>query len=159
MLKARTLFIAIFILTLAAAVTAQRSGDFPKSSDYVAKNSSLSLLDPSRLHMSHSYSLMYTSSRAGSYSLGMYLNSIEYQVSDPLKIRIDVAYLHQPGALIGARNNSVIDGRILPGISINWQPTKNMFFHIGYRQVPVTYRYSNSNPLLDNYYYSKEEGD
>ena len=133
---------AVFILIIVIPVYAQRQSDLPSS--YSPTKSSFSLLDPDRFHMSHSYSLSYFSSRAGSQTLGMYLNSIEYQVSDPLKIRLDIGYLHQPGGLFRSSSGSLKNGQILPSISINWKPAKNVFFQFNYRQTPVLFQ--------DNYY-------
>jgi hypothetical protein len=82
---------------LAATSYAQLSGDL--SSGPVKEKPKFSLLDPSRLHMTQSYSLMYSNSKAGSSSLAMYFNSIEYQVSNPLTVRFNIGYLHQPGAI------------------------------------------------------------
>lgn len=137
-----TIILVILVSMFAAApLLAQRTDDLPLSGNPPAK-SSFSLFDPSRLHMSQSYSISYLSSRYGSQSLGMYLNSLEYQISDPLKIRLDLAYLHNPGALFGNNNSSLGDGKILPGISVSWKPTKNLFFQFNYREVPV-FRYDN----------------
>ena len=128
--------VSIFIIAiLAVSALAQEAGNFPTALNEPSK-SSFSLLDPSRFHMSQSYSLSYSSSKYGSQSLGMYLNSIEYQISDPLKIQVDVAYLHNPGVLIGNNSNSYLssDGKILPGVSLTWTPSKNTYIRFDYHQ-------------------------
>jgi len=136
----------VFILMIVIPVYAQRLGDLPSS--YSPTKSSFSLLDPNRFHMSHSYSLSYISSRGGSQTLGMYLNSIEYQVSDPLKIKLDIGYLHQSGGLFKSGSGSLMNGQILPAISINWEPSKNFLFQFNYRQTPVFF-------LNDDYQYER----
>lgn len=136
----------VFMLMIVIPAYAQRLGDLPSS--YSPAKSSFSLLDPNRFHMSHSYSLSYISSRAGSRTLGMYLNSIEYQVSDPLRIKIDIAYLHKPGRLFNSGSGSSGSGQILPAISINWKPAKCVFFQFNYRQTPVLFG-------DDNYQYER----
>ena len=147
-------FFVISILAFCSPVFAQQqeSGK-PNLSNL---EPSLSILNPSRFHMSQSYSFMYSSSGYGSYSLGMYLNSLEYQVSDPLRIRIDVAYVHQPGALFSGTGAGSQNGMILPGISVNWQPSKYFQMRFDYRQYPSLYRgldFESSNP----YQFSGEE--
>jgi hypothetical protein len=107
--------------------------------NYTPVKSSFSLLDPNRFHMSQSYSLWYTSSKSGSRSLAMYLNSIEYQVSDPLKIRVDLGYLHRPGMLLNNNGNFLQEGNIFPSLSINWRPSKNFHFRFDYSQTPYFY--------------------
>jgi hypothetical protein len=146
----RFIFLTTIIVLLANPLPAQESGDFPQSLREPPK-SGFSLLDPNRFNMTQSYSFMYSSSRYGSQSLGLYLNSIEYQVSDPLHIRLDIGYMHNPGALVGNDSGYLGDGKILPGISITWKPADKFFLQFNYREMPVYYyspydRY-NSNRL------------
>lgn len=150
----RKIIVIISILLLAGAGYAQLQSDLPTS--YAPAKSSFSLFDPNRFHMSHSFSVMYMSSNSGSQSLGMYLNSIEYQVSDPLNIKLDIAFLHQPGAFYNTSGVSLSDGRILPAISISYRPMKNLLFQFNYRQTPMLYQYNNSI-YNDNYYNTREE--
>jgi hypothetical protein len=131
----KAIVITIIMIVAVVAVQAQQAGNFPLTTNEPTR-SSFSLLDPSKLHMSQSYSFMYSSSKYGSQSLGMYLNSIEYQISDPLKVEVNLAYLHNPGALVGSRNDYLGDGKLLPGVSISWKPAKNFFLQFNYQQVP-----------------------
>lgn len=135
---AKKLIVLIAVsLILTGQLYAQRIGEPAKN--FASSKSSFSLLDPSRFHMSHTYSLWYTSSKSGSQSLAMYLNSIEYQVSDPLKIRVDLGYLHRPGMFFKTSGGILQEGKIFPALSINWRPSKNINFHFDYRQVPFFY--------------------
>jgi len=128
----------------------------PVSPGIDMNKSTFSLFDPSRFKMSHSYSLSYSSSRAGSYSLGMYLNSIEYQVSDPLKISLDIGYLHQPGRFFTQGSNAVQDGQIVPAFSIDWKPGNNFHFRLDYRQAPSNYNLY--RPEFHYFYDDNKEG-
>ncbi|MCP4581023.1 MAG: hypothetical protein GY839_05355 [candidate division Zixibacteria bacterium] len=123
---------------LAGQVSAQQKGDFTSQINQPSQ-SSFSLLDPSRFHMSHSFSLSYNSSKYGSQSMGMYFNSIEYQVSDPLKIRLDLGYAQNTSALFGSDRGNLGNGRIIPALSISWNPSRNLYFHFNYREVPAFY--------------------
>lgn len=87
--------------------------------------------------MSQSYSMWYTNSKAGSSSLAMYLNSIEYQISDPLKIRFDIGYIHQPGAVLKSGTKGIQNGQLVPGLSLTYRPSANFLFRFNYQQVPV----------------------
>jgi len=61
-----------------------------------------SLLDPSRFSMSHSYSLSF--GRIGSYSMntGLYLNTMNYKISNALTTQVRIGFVHQP---FGGNNN------------------------------------------------------
>jgi hypothetical protein len=120
---------------LAATSYAQLSGDL--SSGPVKEKPKFSLLDPSRLHMTQSYSLMYSNSKAGSSSLAMYFNSIEYQVSNPLTVRFNIGYLHQPGAILKSGGTSSRGGQIIPGLSLVYRPSDSFLFRFDYRQTPL----------------------
>jgi hypothetical protein len=75
------------------------------------------LLDPSRLTMNHSYSLSYFSGPGGGQSVGMYMNSIGYQIAKPLYIQFDLGIMHNPGALVGS-GNATAGARILPNFML-----------------------------------------
>jgi hypothetical protein len=125
---------------------AQLLGDL--SSGPVKDKPKFSLLDPSRLHMTQSYSLMYLSSKTGSSSLAMYFNSIEYQISNPLSVRFDIGYLHQPGMILKNSKTGMQSGQLIPGLSLTYRPSENFLFRFDYRQVPVIN--NNYSGYLDN---------
>jgi len=155
MLRKVILVLAAIIL-LSGSALSQIEGSFPTKSDNSA-TTGFSLLDPSKFHMTQSYSLMYSSSSSGSQSLGLYFNSIEYQVSDPLKIRLDIGYLHNTGALFGNKNGSLSNnGEILPGLAISWKPTEHLHFQFNYRQ--VSGYYYNPYDRYDSNYWFPETG-
>ena len=61
----------------------------------VYTSQSYSLLDPARFSMTQSYSTTMGFGGGGSYSSGLYLNTIGYQISKPLFFSIDLG-LHSP---------------------------------------------------------------
>ena len=54
------------------------------------------LLDPSRMHMSHSVSMGYVNGGGTSMSRGLYMNRIDYQISNPLTLTTHLGYQFQP---------------------------------------------------------------
>jgi hypothetical protein len=81
---------------LASAQTfSQGSGEFSAEENLLGlntENKSFSLLDPSRVKMWHSYTFSYFSGRGGSGNIGLYLNTIEYRPSDPLRLQVSLGY-------------------------------------------------------------------
>lgn len=102
---------------------------------------SLSLLDPSRLKMSHSYSLSFVTGGGRSQTIGLYMNSIEYQISRPLTLRLHLGYLHQPTALFGRSRSSNFGGTFLPGFELDYRPSENFFFKINMSSYTYPYYY------------------
>lgn len=110
------------------------SGDFANGA-----RAGFSLFNPEKLKMRQSYSMWFSSSSRGSRSLALYLNSIEYQISDPLKVQVDIGYLHRPGAFAQSGVAALENGKLLPGISLSWKPSPNFFLHLNYRQMSGYY--------------------
>ena len=94
------------------------------------------LLDPSRLTMNHSYSLSYFSGPAGGQSVGMYMNSIGYQLAKPLYVQFDLGIMHDPGALVGAQG-ATSGARILPNFMLRYNPSPKFNLIVDVRTMPM----------------------
>jgi len=133
----------LIILLIPLLAQAQIAPDL-KNKSYVGKNS-VSLFDPSKLTMRQSYSFAFYSGAGHTGNIGMYMNSIEYAFSDPLKIRIDLGFLHTPSQLFSGNTSVVENGVIVPGISLDWRPGKHFNLRLDYQQRPETYRWFEGN--------------
>jgi hypothetical protein len=140
----KTILAAILIL-LPSLALAQQLTDL-KDKPYISKNAT-SLFDPSRLKIRQSYSIGYYSGNGGSGSIGYYLNSIEYSFSNPLKIRVDLGFLHNPSSILSGRSSISKSGTIIPGVSVDWRPSSAFHFRLDVRQVPVY-----NNGYYNSYY-------
>ena len=96
------------------------------------------LFDPSRLSLYQSYSLSYFSGGFGSSTVGVYMNSIGYRISDPLYVQVDLGLVHSPGALFGgdARN---LDARIRPNFHLRYAPSQKFNLIVDIRSAPTHY--------------------
>jgi hypothetical protein len=138
MKKGILLAILILIPTIGFA---QRITDL-KDQSTISKNS-WSLLDPSRFKMHQSYSFGFYSGGGHSTSIGYYLNSIEYTFSNPLTVRLDLGFVHNPGAMLGSSSSKA--GAFVPGFSLNWRPSASFNFRLDFRQVPVVNGFGYNN--------------
>ena len=102
-----------------------------------------SLLDPSRLHMTQSYSLSYMSGAGQGKMIGMYINQIDYEFAKPLRVSFAIAYLHQPQGLWGARTQ-ISGNKLLPSFRLDWQPSRNFRFILNYETRSPYQLYSGS---------------
>lgn len=93
--------------------------------------------DPNRLTMHQSYSLSYMTGGGRGLSLGVYTNSLFYQVSRPLDVQFDVSVMHSPYSSFG--NAKDLSGIYLSRAQINYRPADNMILQISYRQLPSMY--------------------
>ncbi len=92
-----------------------------------SESKSFSLLDPSRFKMWHSYTFSYVSGRSGSGNIGLYMNTIEYRPSDPLRLQVSLGYLHQPFSVIGGQSSG---GRVLPNFQLWYNPNDKFHLYI-----------------------------
>lgn len=96
----------------------------------------LSLLDPSRFHMRNSYTMSYFSSGGRQGSVGLYMSTLEYQLSRPLTVRIGLGYLHQPLGFVKNMGGPG-EGRILPNVSLDFRPSDKFHFILDFRTIPT----------------------
>jgi len=120
-----------------AAPSGQAAADAQTSSLYTSATP-FRLLDPSRLTMNQSYSLSYLSGPAGGQSVGMYMNSIGYQLARPLYLQVDIGLVHNPAALFGNGNASA-GVHVLPNFSLRYTPSPNFNLMIDVRTMPTYY--------------------
>lgn len=112
-----------------------------------------SLFDLSRFEMHNSYTLSYFSSGGRGMTIGMYMNSIIYRISNPLTLHIDLAWVHQPGNLFSSDRGTPTDyGSILPSFTLTYHPSDKFYMEIGYRSIPGYMYYGLDRWGRDSYY-------
>jgi hypothetical protein len=102
------------------------------------------LFDPSRLTTSRSYSFGISSGGGTTTSAGLLVQHIQYQISTPLTLRMDVGLLHNPLGLAGFRNGPQQASLVIPAIDLIYRPRDNMVLSVHYSQMPSG---RNRNPL------------
>lgn len=115
------------------------------SSRYESK---FSLLDPSRFSMQQSYSIMYSSVGGTGQTIGLYLNSMRYELSKSLDLNVTLGWLHQPGLMFSNDRGTRDYGEILPNFQLKYEPSEKFRLMIGVETMPGVY--SNGR----GYYYS-----
>jgi hypothetical protein len=151
----KVLFIISF-LTVAAFAQFKDNG-FPSSTvkDGIVNNSGMSLfgLSLNNFSMNHSYSLSYASFGSNGLALGVYTNSMFYNVSDNLNIQADVSLVHSPYSSFGQDFQNSINGIYLSKAAINYSPWKDFKINIQYRNIPNTYYQGYNNRFYNSYDY------
>jgi hypothetical protein len=141
---------ALMVLLMTASFASAQSED-PRTSLYKSSDLGLRpkgfldhLLDVSKFSMTHSYSISFTSMGSQSFSQGLYLNTMNYQFSDPLRMQVRIGYLHQPLGVLGSSN--AMNGQLfVQRAMLQYKPSKNMSITIDYQSIP--YR------MVSPYYY------
>ena len=95
--------------------------------------SGFTLMNPNRFSMHQSYSVTASSSRAGTTSSGLYLNTLGYKISDPLFLYADVGmYTPIHSTVAGTQNNAGAMGTslVLPRFGLEYKPSDRWTFNL-----------------------------
>ena len=103
-------------------------------------------LDPTRFSMRHSYSLSFGTSAAGSYNVGLYLNTMRYRLSDPLTVHLQFGLQHSP--MGGEFGNGVKSQVFISSAGMEFKPAENLKLQLEFSQRPNSYYYYNT-PFFD----------
>ncbi|MFC1584619.1 hypothetical protein ACFL5V_03625 [Fibrobacterota bacterium] len=104
-----------------------------------SSGSGISFLDPGKFSMSQSYSTSMAYSGGESYSFGLYLNTLTYQLFKPLTFSIDLG-IYTPfhsttPAYTSGGDIEDMSSLVLPRIGLEYQPTKNTLISVQYFNV------------------------
>ncbi|MBN2029549.1 hypothetical protein JW824_04825 [bacterium] len=133
------LLLSFIVPVLVRAQSEDRQSNILNNSQVFRKPAGFldSLLDPSKFSMSHSYSLSYFSMGGNSFNQGLYLNTMNYQFSDPLFMQVRIGYVHQPFGMMDQSNG--MNGKVfIQRAMIEYKPTENMKLTIDYQAHPNT---------------------
>jgi len=137
----RTFLTGLTMVLLSASLAAQFREPFkaetPVSSLFNTPSLS-GLIDPSKLQMRHSYSLSYSSLGGRGISLGQYVNSMRYDLTDNLDLQTDVSVTHSPFGTFNQELTNALTGINLSRVALNYRPTDNTFISFQFRQVPYS---------------------
>ena len=97
--------------------------------------------DPGKLKMAQSFSLSYQTFGKNGVSLGVYTNSLSYQVSKPLSLQMDVSVMNSPYSSLGGDFAKSLSGIYLTRAALSYKPSENTLFQIEFRQFPSSLYY------------------
>jgi hypothetical protein len=97
-------------------------------------------LNPKRFSMQQSYSLSYTSLGGRDFSQGVYLNTMSYQVADPLQVSLQWGVMNQPLSGLGV-SSLYQNGFFVSGASVEYKPSRNLSVGVQFNRNPAGYWY------------------
>ncbi len=104
-------------------------------------------LDPNKFSMSHSYSLSFSSYGGNSFNQGLYLNTMQYQLFDPLTVHLQLGVAHQPfGNQL--QGGSFKNELFISSAGFEYKPNRNLTLQLEYSRQPASFFYHNS-PFRD----------
>lgn len=99
----------------------------------------LGFLNSANFQMHHSYDVSYSTSGGNNLALTTYTNSMFYQFANNLNVQVDASVVYSPYSTLGKSFENNINGIYLSRAAINYQPWKDVFISVQYRNLPVTY--------------------
>ncbi len=146
MRSAITLTLALFLISgVAFAQFRTNVADEPNVAQSLVRSDDSGLLfgwfDPSKLKMAQSFSMSYQTFGRQGLALGVYTNSLSYQISQPLSVQMDVSVVHSPYSSLGGDFSKSLSGIYLSRAELNYKASDNMLFQIQYRQMPASLYY------------------
>ena len=110
-------------------------------------------LNPNRFSMQQSYSLSYMSLGGQGFSQGVYLNTMSYQIANPLQFSVQWGIMNNPLGTFGAPA-AFQDGFFLSGANLEYKPSDK--FSVGIQVNSYPTRYYGPYRSLNPYYFSPE---
>lgn len=92
-------------------------------------------LNPERFYMNQSYGVTFYSGGGQSGSLGAYTNSLNFKLSNPLFLRVNLGIMHQPFG--GPKGVEGQNAQFLHGAELIYKPNKKFQMQVGYSTMPV----------------------
>lgn len=109
----------------------------------------LSIIDPSKFSMSHSFSMSYFSMGGKGISQGLYLNTMTYQIASPLLLRVQWGIQNFPHNSLAKNHPAFQGGFFLSGAELQYKPSDKFEMRLqlnkmpGYMYNPYYYEYQN----------------
>lgn len=116
----------------------------------------LSFIDLSKLTMSHSYSLSYASIGGNGISQSLYLNTMRYQISDPLTLKLQWGLRNYPYNSFGNDHPAFKSGLFFSGAEIKYQPSDKVYLKFQYNALPVNGYYGYPYNYRNNFFWDDE---
>jgi len=102
------------------------------------------LIDPTRFHMNHGFSMSLMSINGQAISVGAYTNQMIFDLRDNLSVMTQFS-LVQPGLLAG--NNTLQNNQVFYQASLKYSPWSNTHLYFNFSNYPFYYQRANSTLL------------
>jgi hypothetical protein len=108
-------------------------------------------LDPSKIHMNHSFSMSYNALGGQGMMLSSYMNTIHLQLSDNLSVQTNIGLLSSPYNTFG-ENFYLNDPKVFGGAKIKYQFNENSSVQLQFNYTPYYYYQPNIGSYRFNHF-------
>ena len=139
----KKLSLIVVILALVTGISFSQFKEIPNKTKTQLKSGSsgliLGFINPKNFSMSHSFNMSVQTGGNTSMSLASYTATMNYKILKNMNLSADVTMQYSPYASIGSNNPAInkdfqnsLNGINLSRVSLDYQPTKNMYISINY---------------------------
>lgn len=148
-------FVVFFVIVLAFPVLLfgqfkqDTKTNFSKALSTPTVQSIVSLLglNPNKFSMSHSYSLSFSAMGGQGYNQGLYLNTMKYQLSEPLSFHLQLGVQHHPFSN-QTGDSQFQNSAFVASAGMEYKPTDNVKLQLQFSQRPSSY-YTMNRAFMD----------
>lgn len=134
--------IVLLVLIIPAALWGQfKTQENPNISATIAEsptNFLFGFLNPDRLTMNHYFSASFMTMGGHSLMLNSYINTIQYKISDPLSLRLNLGIANMPYNTFG-ENPGLNNTQFFGGAELKYRPSQSTSLSVGVDVTPYYY--------------------
>lgn len=148
------LFFVIFSISIYAQF---KEPAFPNERirDGIIDQSSSSLfgfLNSDNFMMRHSFNMSYSSFGNQGLALGTYTNSMFLKLNNNMNVQVDASIIQSPYSTLGKEFQNQLSGLYITRAAFNYKPWDDVFISIQYRNLPMSYHYSDYGFYSNRFY-------
>lgn len=133
------IFMILMIPTIMSAqFKTQTQPDISKKIAAPATNLFFGFLNPDRLSMHHSFSASFMTMGNHSLMLNSYVNTIDYRISNPLLLKVNLGIANMPYSSFGD-NPGLNDTQFFGGAELQYRPSNSTSLSVGVNVMPGYY--------------------
>ena len=111
----------------------------------------MSLFDPSRFSMNHSFSMSMLNMNSQSVGVASYTNNMNFLLRDNLQLQTHVTFM-QPNMISSKTHSPYSNNQLYYDAVLDYSPTENTHFQVSFGNYPMYSRYSISPFQLNRGY-------
>ena len=141
------LLVLVPVIGFAQFKSQTKMPSFSRVLTHPTNNLILGFINPDRLDMHHSFSMSYMTFGKQSLMVNSYMNTINYQISNPLWLRLNLGIMNSPYNSLP--NSSLNKTQFFGGAELFYRPGENSLIRIGVDVRPGFYRPLYYDPWRD----------
>jgi len=146
-------FVLLLILSTYLFAQLKSQTNAPNISESIATqptNLFIGLLDPARFSMHHQFSASYMTVGGHGIMLNSYLNTINYRISDPLLLTLNLGIANSPFNSFNNNPTSIKNNtQFFGGAELRYQPSRNSHISVSVNVAPgYNYYYGYPSPYM-----------